>query len=335
MPVNVSRHRITPNTQLPKVFDAIMDLHKVNGASKIKAEKDHPSEPESIRLNQIELVSANIPARYAKAVLALQEALPRTSIVAPDGEEIGAGSAVSINPAGVYLTAFHATPGLSSSLMDLLIGGGTNRLFIDIPGQEPLPAKIITYDGHLDVALLALERDAISQDPRTFLSLDTDKQTAGARIYKIGHYKGSLPAYLSDGKVLDPGARPAELFGNHCPECESKKRLVVSNNPIGRGDSGGGLLNAEGEVSAVSTMVMYLLKNDKETSSPNYLQGYEFVSIGTSVVESVLPFLEKELGKKDFKKLIDGDELVFKKPLKVNQMPRLPFGIILIELPPD
>lgn len=324
--VSQSQYRITPNSQLPKAFDDIIKCRKASRISRTKVKE--PTEPKSIPLNQIELLRINIPDKHRKVMLELKEAVPRTSIVAPDGVILGTGSAVSVNPAGIYLTAFHAAAASNGSLFNLLFGGVSNKLFIDIPNQEPLPAKIITYDEHLDIALVALDRENVKQDPRAFLSLDTEKKTIGTKTYKIGHYKGTLPGSLSKGEILNPSARKTELFGSDCPECERKTRLIVSSNPLGSGDSGCGLLSPQGEVLGISTAVMY---PESQVTSPGYFQDHEFISVSTSMAESVLPFLELELGKRDFKKLIDGNELVFKKPLRAHRT--APFSIIIFELP--
>lgn len=329
MTLSVSQHRITPNSQLPKAFDDIINSRKASPVYKTKVKES--TEPKSISLNQVELLKINIPYEHRKVMLELKEAMPRTSIVAPDGTTLGTGSAVSVNPAGIYLTAFHAAVASNGSLFDLLFGRGSNKLFIDIPNQEPLPAKIITYDDHLDIALVALDRKDVKQDPRAFLSLDAEKKTAGTKTYKIGHYKGSLPGSLSQGEILNPSARKTELFGSDCPECERKTRLIISTNPLGGGDSGCGLLNPQGGVSGISTAVMY--PESQQVTSPDYFQGHEFISVSTSIAESILPFLERELSKRDFKKLIDGNELVFKKPLRAHTT--LPFSIIILGFPPS
>lgn len=151
---------------------------------------------------------------------------------------VGSGSGFFFEKSGYILTNEH------------VIADAT-ELKVMVQGyDEPLTAKLVGSDYDLDLAVLKVE----SPDGQAFPSLalgDSDQAKIGDWVVAIGNPYG-LDHTLTIG-VLSAKERPITISdeqGDHLYE-----HLLQTDASINSGNSGGPLLNAQGEVIGINTAV--------------------------------------------------------------------------------
>lgn len=151
---------------------------------------------------------------------------------------VGSGSGFFFEKSGYILTNEH------------VIADAT-ELKVAVQGyDEPLTAKLVGSDYDLDLAVLKVE----SPDGQAFPSLalgDSDQTKIGDWVVAIGNPYG-LDHTITIG-VLSAKERPITISdeqGDHLYE-----HLLQTDASINSGNSGGPLLNAQGEVIGINTAV--------------------------------------------------------------------------------
>ncbi|MBO9597370.1 MAG: trypsin-like peptidase domain-containing protein [Cohnella sp.] len=151
---------------------------------------------------------------------------------------VGSGSGFFFEKSGYILTNEH------------VIADAT-ELKVTVQGyDEPLTAKLVGSDYDLDLAVLKVE----SPDGQAFPSLtlgDSDQTKIGDWVVAIGNPYG-LDHTITIG-VLSAKERPITISdeqGDHLYE-----HLLQTDASINSGNSGGPLLNANGEVIGINTAV--------------------------------------------------------------------------------
>ena len=294
-------------------------------------------------LDQIPLVGQNLSVQQAQTIGKVQEAIPLIRIVNRLGDVIGSGSAVCVNQSGLFVTAFHVAQRsidsseaksfsitLDNELLRELIENSTQdiKLFIDIPrlsstedGIEitTLPIVVLDYDSEHDIALLSIDKSQKAN--LQAIPLETSSVKLDSLAYKIGHIAHAPYNLLSQGKVVRTGLDQATMLNLYDFSPGPYKDEIFTSTGAGPGDSGGAVINENGNVVAIPLYVLYqcckLHKTMNEivldpTLSPGSysmaLQHEQYLG-SANIQKHVLPYLERVLGGKNFKKLIDGDEL--------------------------
>ncbi|GGJ80156.1 trypsin-like peptidase domain-containing protein [Deinococcus aquiradiocola] len=140
---------------------------------------------------------------------------------------IGSGFFMSAN--GLILTAAHVPLGDSSA-----------RLSVTTQAGQDLPVTLVGYDEVRDLAVLKAD----GQDFPA-LTLAASTPGVGAGVVAIGNSRGSF----------DGGRAGAVTALNVSLDPTFPSNMVESSMPLAPGDSGGPVLNAQGEVVGVSTAI--------------------------------------------------------------------------------
>ena len=165
--------------------------------------------------------------------------------VLPDGEAAGTG--IVLTSDGEVLTNYHVVEG-STSVRVTIAGTGT-----------AYSASVVGSDPSADVALLQL-KDASGLAVAT---IDDDTLRLGDAVTAVGNAGGTGTLTAADGDVTDLSAS-ITTQSEGTVEGERLTRLVETSADVVAGDSGGPLLDAEGEVVGVDTAA----------SSGQDIQGY-------------------------------------------------------------
>lgn len=160
--------------------------------------------------------------------LAAHIATAKKSLVQIRNGRNGAGSGVIIHRDGLILTNAHVVRG---SAPRVVIGDGAE-----------LPAKLLAYDERYDLAALS-----VATGPARALPLgDSRRLRPGSLVVALGHPWGVVGAatagmVIGVGYPVEPLPYPGELI-----------QVGLHLRP---GHSGGPMLNADGEVVGINTMI--------------------------------------------------------------------------------
>ena len=140
----------------------------------------------------------------------------------------GVGSGFVISEDGLVMTAYHVVR--EASGLSVVTSGG-----------ERHSATLVGYDEYGDVALLDIEATGLEALPIDF----TDTPEPGDALLAIGNSRGDFNAPRV-GRVVALGQTLSASF----PE-----GLIASTMPLAPGDSGGPVLDSDGEVVGVAVAI--------------------------------------------------------------------------------
>ncbi len=199
-------------------------------------------------LLQPELSARQVADRHLAAVLSLT--CYHSQAHADAGQPDASASAFFLTPDGLAVTNYHSIHGAVSATAELSTG-------------ERYPVEsVLWYDPGMDLAVIRVSRTSLShQTTPAFAALKTAPSgtrdlRAGDTVYALGCPLG-LGLSVSAGVVSDP-VRQADGYDLPC---------VMNTADISRGSSGGALLNAFGQVVAV-TAGAYLHGNSMYLAVP-------------------------------------------------------------------
>jgi putative serine protease PepD len=150
------------------------------------------------------------------------------------GEQpLGTGSGFVIDTEGHILTNFHVVQ-------------GAQEVHVTFSGREPVVAKVVGADPSTDIALLKVDLPARALTP---LPLGTSKEVqVGDDVVAIGNPFG-LDRTVTKGIV---SALQREITAPNGYEIDE---VIQTDAAINHGNSGGPLLNAEGEVIGINSQI--------------------------------------------------------------------------------
>ncbi|WP_168203394.1 S1C family serine protease [Oceanispirochaeta crateris] len=142
------------------------------------------------------------------------------------------GSGFFIDKAGYILTNYHVIESEVNPEYK-----GYSRLFIKLSDErgEKIPARVVGWDRHFDIALLKTEIEA----PYVFSFSGADQFKLGEQIFAIGS-PGGLNNTITSGTVSAVG-RQLQTMGES----------IQIDVPINPGNSGGPLMNRDSEVNGI------------------------------------------------------------------------------------
>ena len=153
----------------------------------------------------------------------------RRSIVHVKSGRVGAGVWSIRHTDGLIVTNAHVVQSRS--------------LRVSLPDGRNLPANVLAHDQSLDLAALSIEPDSL---PTIDLG-DSQSLEPGQFVTAMGHPWGVAGA-VSAGVVIG-----LETQGEHLPVQD--REWVVANLPLRPGHSGGPMMDAEGRLVAINTMI--------------------------------------------------------------------------------
>jgi Trypsin-like serine proteases, typically periplasmic, contain C-terminal PDZ domain len=191
-----------------------------------------------------------------------------TSLVIGRQQSIGSG--VIIDPSGWIVTNAHVVQG-SQHVQVIIPATNTDEASESSLSARvrTMEARIVGSDSTIDLALLKVEATGL---PALQLS-DYNKLRQGEVVFAFGSPDG-LPNSVTMG-VVSAAARQ--------PDADSPKVFVQTDAPVNPGNSGGPLINVDGEVVGINTYIL-------TESGGNEGVGF---AIPSAVVALVWPQLKK------------------------------------------
>jgi serine protease Do len=211
------------------------------------------------------LAAEEIAPRTARSARGLNEALvevaekvtPAVAMVAAEGyQQVGfnpagvtpyglrrtGGSGVIVSPDGYIITNTHVIAGATRIQVQLSSNSApANRSVMRPPGRV-LPARLIGLDAETDLALLKVDAEGLR-----FLELaDSDMVRQGQVVVTVGS-PGGLESSMSMG-VISAVARQLQP--------DDRVVYLQTDAPINPGNSGGALVDIEGRLVGINTMIL-------------------------------------------------------------------------------
>jgi len=158
-----------------------------------------------------------------------------TVLGAQNGEAAGTG--IVITSDGVILTNNH------------VVAGATAITVTDIGNQKQYRAAVVGYDRTQDIAVLKLD----GASGLTTATLSSTPAKAGQQVVAIGNAGGTGGTPSAVGGVVSALNRSITASDESSGSSEQLTGLIEVNADIEAGDSGGPLLNTDGQVLGVDT----------------------------------------------------------------------------------
>ncbi len=145
---------------------------------------------------------------------------------------VGSGSGFIVDEFGHVVTNAHVV-------------SGSEELIVAMADGAEISAEIVGSEPFLDVAIIKLDLPEGQSVPAIATFGDSSRLRAGDRVVAIGNALGAFPNTVSEGTVNATGrAFPAE---------GGLTTMIQHDAEIWHGNSGGPLLNLQGEVVGVNT----------------------------------------------------------------------------------
>ena len=168
----------------------------------------------------------------------------------PGRSVAGVGTGFFVSEEGLLLTAYHVVEAR-------WLGGRRMHYFGVAPGGEEYRLELVGFDAYLDLALLQAEVDG----PVPYIPFASGPTRPGREIVAIGN---------SRGEFLEDRSGRVTRLGVGSPNALLADGVIELTASLIQGDSGGPVLNTDGEVVGV---VSYISFNPQDMSA----EGPEFV----------------------------------------------------------
>lgn len=173
-------------------------------------------------------------------------------------QQIGTGSGVIISEDGYIVTNNHVIK-------------GAQEIEITTNDQKTYKAKLVGTDSKMDIALLKI--DANEKLPYTVFA-DSDQVKVGEWVLAVGN-----PYNLNSTVTAGIVSAKARNIGNN-----GIQSFIQTDAAVNPGNSGGALVNANGELIGINTMI---------SSSTGSYVGYSFAvpsNITRKIIEDIMEF---------------------------------------------
>ena len=205
------------------------------GTTTVVEASDAPSEPTSFAAGTGEEDGgsiADVYRRVSPGVVQVTSSVVTESAFGPQRRE-GLGSGFVVDKDGHIVTNYHVVQGAS-------------EVFVNFSQDDQLKAKIVGTDPTTDIALLKIDGHRRGLAP---ISLgNSDRVKVGDEVVAIGNpfgFERSITAGIVSAlqrEIVSPNNFPID-------------QVIQTDAAINRGNSGGPLLNADGEVIGVNTQI--------------------------------------------------------------------------------
>lgn len=185
------------------------------------------------------MLLSNIYERSILSVVNVEADLPGGT---PQNPNVNRGSGFIYDSAGYIITNAHVVQ--SSTTLRVTFHDG-----------YVTTANLIGLDTYSDIAIIQVDTDASRLLPMTLIA-DSDLIRVGQRAIAIGNpfgLSGSMAMGIISG--LGRNLRSAELLDADAPVGFQNPSIIQTDTPVNPGNSGGPLLNSEGEVMGVTTAI--------------------------------------------------------------------------------
>lgn len=224
------------------VFVALVSIYSYDFYKKINIEKEAViEEPNLIRLSNTdktgeqEKVTIETITKCVVGISKIKE-LGDNMFSTSSIEELGLGTGMIISNNGYILTNWHVA------------GNKYSSCYVTLENGEVCKGEIVWSDSDLDVAIVKIEKTGLQ-----YLSLgNSDTIKLGDEVYAIGNpigteFQRTVTAGIISGTnrtiKIEEGTKSSYMEG-----------LIQTDASINRGNSGGPLINTQGEVLGINTI---------------------------------------------------------------------------------
>ncbi|OGN29071.1 MAG: hypothetical protein A3A33_00240 [Candidatus Yanofskybacteria bacterium RIFCSPLOWO2_01_FULL_49_25] len=158
--------------------------------------------------------------------------------------KVGGGSGFIVHPDGLILTNKHVVYETDAEYMVLL------------NDEREFPAKVLSRDPINDVAVLKIEASNL---PIVKIG-NSDTIELGQTVIAIGNALGLFTNTVSKGIVSGLGRKISASLGQE-GVIENLRHVIQTDVAINQGNSGGPLVNLEGEVVGINTAIIFGAQN--------------------------------------------------------------------------
>ena len=163
---------------------------------------------------------------------------------AKEKTKIGGGSGVIVHPGGLILTNKH------------VVFDPDAEYTIVTTDLEEYPAKVISRDPINDIAVLKINVKSL---PSVFLG-NSSKLELGQTVIAIGNALGMFSNTVSKG-IISGLSRSISASLGEKGQMEHLRGVLQTDVAINQGNSGGPLINLDGEVIGINTAIIYGAQN--------------------------------------------------------------------------
>ncbi len=158
--------------------------------------------------------------------------------------KVGGGSGFIVHPDGLVLTNKH------------VVFDPDAEYTIITDDEKEYIGKVISRDPINDVAVLKIDATGLP----TVTSGNSDKIKLAQTVIAIGNALGLFTNTVSKGIVSGLGRKISASMG-HGGEIENLRNVIQTDVAINQGNSGGPLINLDGEVIGINTAIIYGAQN--------------------------------------------------------------------------
>lgn len=211
------------------------------------------------------ILLSNIYERSTPGIVNVEADLPGGT---PQNLNVSRGSGFVYDTSGHILTNTHVVQ-------------NSNTIRVTFNDGYVAEARLIGMDSYSDLAIIRVNTDNTRLQPLSLMA-NSDLVRVGQRAIAIGNPFG-LSSSMTIGIVsgLGRNLRSAELLDENAPTGFQNPSIIQTDAPVNPGNSGGPLLNSQGEVMGVTTAIR---------SDSGIFQGVGF-AVPANTVRRVVPDL--------------------------------------------
>ena len=174
------------------------------------------------------------------------------AITPPSNEKVkvGGGSGFIVDSSGIVLTNKHVVFDEKADYV------------VTTADEQELPAKVVTRDPVNDIAILKVEATGLPT-----VTMNTRRVEPGQSVLAIGNALGLFSNTVSKGIISGLARKISAALGSggeggeQAPLVEELHGVIQTDVGINQGNSGGPLINLEGEVIGINTAVIFGAQN--------------------------------------------------------------------------
>jgi 2-alkenal reductase len=176
-----------------------------------------------------------------------------------DGEVRGFGSGVALFEPGIIVTNHHVIDGAA-------------RIVVLSQDEREVDAEVVGSDFFTDIALLRVQE---AEAPPPLVLASGERVQVGEAVFAIGSALGDFRNTVTSGIISGLGRMVRVQQAGFAYE-----NLIQTDSAINRGNSGGPLLDADGQVIGINTLVV------RGTATSGEVEGLGF-AIPAEIVEEI------------------------------------------------
>lgn len=188
------------------------------------------------------------------------------------GGPLGVGTGFFISEDGLLLTAYHVIDSTS-------IREAVNYIAVDVNENE-YPLELVGFDAYLDLALLKADISSLEGN-LNYLELASQKPKVGSQIVAIGNSRGDF---------LEARAGKVNRLSVNSPRITFANNTIELTAALQPGDSGGPVLNRNGNVVGVVSYISYnpdALTDNASIDVPQFLRGLQLPDFAAYAVPAL------------------------------------------------